>query len=257
MAKLSPTPIVLVTADVKPSEGYEWHATIAHYLSAVLNVAGAVPLILPSLGERLPLKKLLQRIDGVLVTGSRSNVHPRHYGEVPSAAAEPYDEQRDATTLPLIRAAINAGVPLLCICRGIQELNVALGGTLHVNIHNVEGRVTHRQSGSDDNKDRLFAINHEITFSHDAHLATLAKGRKALTNSVHFQAIKDLADGLEVEATAADGTIEAVRVAHADGFAFGVQWHPEYWSNDDPFSREIFIAFGKAVQTQADRPGRQ
>ncbi len=250
----TPVPLVLVTSDVKRLQGYDWHAAISHYPEAVLSVAGAVPLMLPALGPALPFTALLDRVDGVLVTGSRSNVHPEHYGEAAHQGAEPYDEQRDSTSLPLIRAAIAVNVPLLCICRGLQELNVALGGTLYANIHDVEGRTVHRQAEtrSKGSKDKLFAIRQSVTFEEEGCLAMLAGGTKALVNSVHNQAIRELADGLAIEGMADDGTIEAVRVTrHAHGFAIGVQWHPEYWAQDDPLSRRIFEAFGDAARARA------
>jgi putative glutamine amidotransferase len=245
------TPIILVTSDVKPIDGYNWHATIDFYLRAVL-LAGAMPVILPSLGAETDIDALLDRFDGLLVTGSRSNVHPSHYGVEPSKAHEPYDADRDATTLPLIRSAIDHGVPTLAICRGIQELNVALGGTLTTEVQELPGRMDHRAPVSDI-QDERFALAHDIHFEDDADLKTIVGGDSVKVNSLHRQVIDRLADRLVVEAKAEDGTIEAVRVAGAVAFAYGVQWHPEYWAASDKPSNNIFTAFVDATRSHGSR----
>lgn len=242
-------PLVIVSADVRVVDGYVWHATPEQYLNAVLIGAHAVPLILPSFGSDVDPLDLLADADGVLVSGSRSNVHPTCYGSAPSEATEPYDQARDGTTIPLIRAAIMLGVPLFCICRGHQELNVALGGTLDAEIQTLPGRIDHRAPTSDDN-DVRFGLAHDVDFLPDSRLAEITGARRIRVNSLHRQAIGRLAEGLEVEARAADGTIEAVRVRDAETFAFGVQWHPEYWVTADTPSRRLFAAFGAAVRAR-------
>ncbi len=244
-------PIILVTSDVKQLDGYDWHAAIDTYLKA-LDVVGATPVILPSLGDGVDLDGVLGRFDGVLVTGSRSNVYPVHYGLQPSEAHEPYDTDRDATTLPLIRAAIDRGVPMLAICRGIQELNVALGGTLMAEIHDEEDRMDHRAPLSEI-QDERFALSHEIRFEPDAGLAAIVGSSTVSVNSLHRQVIDRLADGLIVEARADDGTVEAVRVEGARAFAYGVQWHPEYWAASDGPSNRIFAAFADAADKHRSR----
>ena len=248
---MSATPIVLVSSDNRTFDNIRWHATPAQYLEAVLYGAGAMPLVLPALGGALDLDAILDRVDGVLLTGSRSNVHPSLYGVEPARQYEPYDEARDATTLPLIRRAIERGKPLLAICRGYQELNVALGGTLHTEIQEFEGRMDHRAPESHD-QDVRYAIRHPIRIVPGSCIGRIFEADSVEVNSLHRQGIAELAPRLAVEATAPDGTIEAVRVADAPGFAVGVQWHPEYWVRSDSISSRLFAAFGDAVRAEAE-----
>ena len=248
-------PLVAVSTDVKQFETYTWHAAPQQYIEAALTGAGVLPLLVPSLGERLDLDSLLASVNGVMVTGSRSNVHPSRYGGDASEANGPYDEARDATTLPLIRRAIEDGVPLLAICRGIQELNVALGGTLATEIQDLPGIMDHRAPVSDDHDER-FSIRQSVRVAPGSCLADMVGPGEIRVNSVHRQAVGRLGDRLRVEATAADGTVEAVSVAGARAFAVGVQWHPEYWVRSDDVSRRIFHAFGEAARAHAAARGR-
>ena len=240
-------PLVAVSADLREADGYRWHATPETYLRAVTTGLGGIPVIVPALGDALDIEALLDRVDGVLLTGSRSNVFPEFYGEAPDAAAEPYDIARDETTLPLIRAALQRGVPLLAICRGFQELNVALGGTLVAEVHRVPGRHDHRSPDSTDQRER-FAIRQEVTITAGGCLGRIVDADAIQVNSLHRQAVARLADGLTVEAVAPDGTIEAVSVSQAPGFAVGVQWHPEFWVASDAPSARLFRAFGDAMR---------
>ena len=243
-------PLVAISTDVRQFENYTWHAAPQQYIEAALGVAGVLPVLVPSFGERLDLEALLARVDGVLVTGSKSNVHPSLYGGEASEANGPYDPARDATTLPLIRLAIERGVPLLAICRGIQELNVALGGTLDSEIQEMEGRSDHRAPVSDD-QDERFAIRQTVSIKPGTCLAGVFGVGDIAVNSVHRQAVGVLGSRLQVEATAPDGTVEAVSVIGAPAFAVGVQWHPEYWANSDDASARIFRAFGDATRAHA------
>lgn len=243
-------PLVAVSTDVKQFDNYTWHATPQQYLEAALTGAGVLPVMVPSFGDRLDIDSLLASVDGVMVTGSRSNVHPSRYGGDASEANGPYDEARDATTLPLIRSAIERGVPLLAICRGIQELNVALGGTLATEIQDLPGIMDHRAPVSDDHDER-FAIRQPVHIKEGSCLAGIFGSGEIRVNSVHRQAVGRLGDRLQVEATAEDGTIEAVSVIGARAFAVGVQWHPEYWVRSDDASLRIFRAFGEAVRAHA------
>jgi putative glutamine amidotransferase len=245
------TPLILVTTEVRPADGYTWHAAADTYLKAIAGI-GAVPLLLPSLGERIDLEALLPRIDGVLLTGSRSNVHPDRYGVEASARYEPYDLDRDGTVFRLIPRALELGIPLFAICRGFQELNVALGGTLITEAQERPGSIDHR-APLDLPQDERFGLKHEIHFEPDSRLGALLKARCVRVNSVHRQVIDQLAPGLAVEARAPDGTVEAVRVAWAAGWAFGVQWHPEYWAASDAPSGALFRAFGGAASARAAR----
>ncbi|MBZ9939070.1 gamma-glutamyl-gamma-aminobutyrate hydrolase family protein [Mesorhizobium sp. BR1-1-16] len=248
------TPIVAVTADVKDVENYRWHAAAETYVKAVTVGLAGIPVIVPSLGDGLDIERLLERVDGVLVTGSRSNVHPPLYGAAADAASEPYDHARDATTLPLIRAAIRHGVPLLAICRGFQELNVALGGTLISEVQDLPGRNDHRAPVSDDQAER-FAIRQDVVITTGGCLGRIVEAEAFKVNSLHRQAVGTLADGLTVEAVAPDGTVEAVSVTGAAGFAVGVQWHPEYWVATDAPSGRLFRAFGDAMRTRMQARG--
>ncbi|MCX5514176.1 gamma-glutamyl-gamma-aminobutyrate hydrolase [Kaistia algarum] len=246
------SPLVAVSADLREADGYRWHAAPDTYLKAVLIGLQGIPVIVPALGEALDIEGLLARVDGLLLTGSRSNVFPEFYGETPDAVAEPYDMARDSTTLPLIRAAIRRGIPLLAICRGFQELNVALGGSLVPEVHNVPGRNDHRSPVSDDQSER-FAIRQEVLVTAGGCLGRIVGEGSIRVNSLHRQAVSRLADSLVVEAVAPDGTIEAVSVADAPGFAVGVQWHPEFWVASDAPSARLFRAFGDAMRQRMAR----
>lgn len=240
-------PLVAISSDVRNFENYTWHAAPDQYLMAAYQAADVIPLIVPSIGEGLDIDAILDGVDGVLITGSKSNVHPSLYGAQPTEAHEPYDPARDATSLPLIRRAIDRGIPLLAICRGIQELNVALGGTLATEIQQLDGRMDHRAPASEIQAER-FAIRHPVHIKAGSCLAAVMNSDAIQVNSVHRQAIDRPAPQLEIEAVADDGTIEAVSVKNARAFAVGVQWHPEYWVKTDNSSRRIFAAFGDAVR---------
>ncbi|MAS13319.1 MAG: gamma-glutamyl-gamma-aminobutyrate hydrolase [Nitratireductor sp.] len=244
------TPLIAVSTDAKDFEKYIWHATPQAYLEAAIAAAGVLPVLLPSLGEKLDLDSLLDTVDGVLLTGSKSNVYPALYGGEASEENGPYDHARDATTLPLIRKAVERGVPLLAICRGIQELNVALGGTLATEIHEREGAFDHRGPQEAD-QDTRFAIRQTVKVAPDGCLARIFDTSEVRVNSVHRQGVDTPAPRLEIEAVADDGTVEAVSVKDAAGFAVGVQWHPEYWAHKDSASARIFEAFGNAVRQHA------
>ena len=217
----------------------------ARYCEALLGGAGVVPVMLPPLGPAM--LAALPRLDGLLLPGSPSNVHPDEYDGGESETPELHDPARDATTLPLIRAALAQGVPLLAICRGIQELNVALGGTLHQRVHALDGRHDHR--GGEGPVERRYGPKHPIEVC--GGLAAVLGGTSVMVNSLHGQAIDRPADRLVPEAWAPDGTLEGVRVADASAFAYGVQWHPEWDYAKFPESRALFAAFGDACRARA------
>ncbi len=245
------SPLVVLPADVKDVDLYRWHAAAETYCRAIVAGFGGTSLILPSLAG-VDVDAVLDRVDGVLLTGSRSNVHPSRYGEAADPRSEPYDTARDETAFALIRRAIARGVPLFAICRGMQELNVALGGTLHVEIQEMPGRDDHRAPDSSNQAER-FAIRQDVLLAPGGALATALGADRVQVNSLHRQAIGRLATRLSVEASAPDGTIEAVRVTDAAGFAIGVQWHPEYWVESDETSAKLFAAFGRAVRDHMAR----
>jgi putative glutamine amidotransferase len=242
-------PFIAVPADARDFGGIAWHAVQQTYLRASLDVAGVLPLIVPACGaERFDLDRLLEMVDGVLLTGSRSNVDPALYGADANEKHGPFDRDRDATTLPLICKALDKGIPLLAICRGMQELNVALGGTLAREIQEIEGNLDHYPAGKDSPEDERYALRHPVEIRPDGCLAGLVGTGRIEVNSLHRQGIDRLAEGLAIEAVAPDGVVEAVSVREARAFALATQWHPEYWAGTDLPSTRIFEAFGKAVR---------
>ncbi|MEX0922215.1 MAG: gamma-glutamyl-gamma-aminobutyrate hydrolase family protein [Rhodovibrionaceae bacterium] len=245
-------PIVGVPACLKEIDELPFHAVGDKYLRAVAEAAEAIPLVIPAFGDEYDIPELLSRLDGLLFTGSPSNVHPSLYGHDATPEHEPHDAARDATTLPLIRAALDAGVPLFAICRGHQELNVALGGTLTPAVHSLPGRSDHRRP-KDSDLDIQYGSHQKARLTPGGHLSSLLQSEEIMINSLHRQAIQDLAPRLEVEATAEDGTIEAVWVKDAKDFALGVQWHPEYKALENANSASLFKAFGDRARARAAR----
>lgn len=234
--------IVGIPACAKLVDGVARHDTPARYADAVFGGAGALPVMIPPMGAEEVA--VLDRLDGLLIPGSPSNVHPSLYGGGDSATPDLHDPLRDATTLPLLRAALSRGLPVLAICRGIQELNVALGGTLFQEVHKQPGRMDHR--GGPGTQAERYRPKHEVALS--GQLARVIGATSIRVNSLHGQAIDRLAPGLVVEAIAPDGTIEAVRLEGARGFAFGIQWHPEWRYDQDAASLALFAAFGAACR---------
>jgi len=229
---------------------HPFHMVGEKYARAVLDAAGAAPLLIPSLADELGLDELLQRLDGLLFTGSPSNVEPHLYEGAPSAPGTLHDPARDATTLPLIRKAVRAGVPVFGICRGFQEMNVAFGGTLHQKLHEVPGYLDHRDDGSQP-LEVQYGPAHDVTLEPGGVLRSLAASDRIEVNSLHNQGIDRLGAELAVEARAPDGVIEAFRVRDAQRFALAVQWHPEWKVMSNPFSRALFAAFGQASRERA------
>lgn len=247
---MSRKPVIGVSADVFVIDGHRFHAAGEKYLAPIAAMGG-LPRIVPSLGPGETVEDLLQGLDGLLLTGAVSNVEPRHYNGGEESICPPYDPDRDSTTLPLIRTAIARGLPLLAICRGHQELNVALGGSLFARVHEQPGRLDHRTPPGDTHEIK-YAPRHPVTLTKGGFLAGLAGDKQVImVNSLHWQAIDRLADSLAVEAVAEDGTIEAVRVKGAKNLALGVQWHPEWRFAEDPFSVALFSAFARAVAVTA------
>jgi putative glutamine amidotransferase len=230
---------------------HPFHAVGEKYARALLDAADALPLLIPALAEELRLDELLERLDGLLFTGSPSNVEPHHYEGPPSHPGTLHDPARDATTLPLIRKAVRAGVPVLGICRGFQEVNVAFGGSLHQRVHEVAGHLDHRDDETQP-LDVQYGPAHEVILEPGGLLRSLAGSDRLRVNSLHWQGIERLGQGLAVEARAPDGLIEAFRVEGTARFALAVQWHPEWKVMDNPFSRALFSAFGAACRDRAE-----
>jgi len=232
------------------------HAASDTYVRATDEVIGGVPVLLPANGPTADIETLLDRLDGIILTGSRSNVQPELYDGPPHAEGTPEDPARDGITLPLIRAAVARGVPLLAICRGFQELNVALGGSLHQRLQDLPDRMDHSTPMQPSARVRQGKA-HAVRVTSGGWLYKLAGVTEIAVNSLHNQGINQLAPGLIAEGIAPDGTIEAVRViasqaGPAVGYAVGVQWHPEYDWRTDTLSRAIFEQFGAAVRAYAD-----
>ena len=245
-----PRPIIAIPADVRELDGTSWHAVQLQYVRAVVKAAGLMALIVPALEDGNDADAILDRVDGLLVSGSATNVHPSLYGKEAKDSDGPFDPARDATSLPLIRRAIDRAIPMLAICRGIQELNVALGGTLASEIQDQPGIWDHRKP-QDADRDTMYSIRQSVFVKEGSCIARVIGPGEVRVNSLHRQAIADAAPGLQVEALAEDGTIEAVSVIGAKTFAVGVQWHPEYWAETDSSSRKLFAAFGDAVRDYA------
>jgi putative glutamine amidotransferase len=246
-------PLIGVTADLQQGPVHRQHIARIQYVNAVLDGIGGMPVVIPAIADRQNIDVLLERLDGLLFTGSPSNVDPAAYGAGGEGRA-PADPDRDATTLPLLRSALAKGVPILAICRGHQELNVAAGGTLHQYVELLPGHIDHRAPENDDPNVR-YANRHWVEVVPGSLLARLSDSTSRLfVNSLHGQGIDRLGDGLVVEATHEDGTIEAVRWTKGPGFAFGVQWHPEWHIKTDKFAAAIFRHFANVVD--AYRQGR-
>lgn len=252
-------PLVGVTACLRENGRGGWHHAVGdRYVQAALSAVGALPVLIPAVGRELAeegamteaLDRLLDTLDGVLLTGSPSNVEPHHYGGDPSREGTAHDAARDATTLPLIRHAIERGVPLFAICRGLQEVNVALGGTLHQLVHEVDGRRDHRSPKAPD-PDVNYAPVHDIEIVEGGMLHRLLGERRVRVNSLHAQGVDRLAPRAKLEAIADDGQVEAFSVPDAPGFALALQWHPEYKALDNPVSMKLFGAFAASCRQRA------
>ncbi len=243
-------PIVGIPADRRVYTGHPFHMVGEKYLAAVVEAADAVPLMIPVLDDMPDLRALLEHVDGILLSGSYSNVEPRHYAGEPSEEGTLHDPHRDAVTLPLVRFVLERGVPLFAICRGYQELNVALGGSLHQKVHKVPGYHNHLEN-PDDPREVQYGPSHPVTLMEGGLLRELMGTGEAMVNSLHGQGVARLADGLVVEAVADDGLIEAFRVEDAPGFNLAVQWHPEWRATENELSKAMFGAFGDACRERA------
>jgi putative glutamine amidotransferase len=238
-------PLIGIPCCIRSINERLFHTVNERYPNALTDAAGCLPVIIPSIGPKIDCGALLDGLDGLLLTGSPSNVEPSHYGGPPSQEGTLHDPDRDATTLPLIREAVRRDLPVLAICRGIQELNVALGGTLHQRVHEVPGRLNHRSPRGEMPLDQRYGPAHGVVLTQGGLFYRLAGTNELMVNSLHSQGIDQPAPGLIVEAVAPDGQIEAVSKPGAR-FVVGVQWHPEYKPLENPFSRALFSAFSQA-----------
>ncbi|MGL5002436.1 MAG: gamma-glutamyl-gamma-aminobutyrate hydrolase family protein [Casimicrobium sp.] len=247
-------PLVLLPCDNRLLGGHPMHVLGHKYANAVRDQAKCLPIPLPATGNE-DIEAYLDVADGVLFTGSPSNVHPSNFGQSIHDTSLPLDIERDSATLPLIRRVIELGMPMLAICRGLQEINVALGGSLHQAVQEVPGRFDHRgaKGKPDATKEESYAPAHSISIAKDTTLARIVGRDEITVNSVHGQGIDRMANGLRAEAHAPDGQIEAITIDAHRGFNLAVQWHPEWraWENED--SIKIFAAFGDACRAWRQR----
>ena len=247
-------PLVLVPCDVKPVEGHPFHCVGEKYINAVSHGAGVQALLVPAIGEGQDLQSMEQQTDidglldlaqGLFLTGSVSNVEPQRYGNTSAPLDIKQDRQRDSTVFPLLKQALARRMPILAVCRGIQELNVAVGGTLYHAVHEQPGYADHREQDGV-SRDQMYAPVHDVDVVACGLLEKIVASQCFAVNSLHGQAIAQLGPGLRAEAISKDGVIEAVSIEGQ--FALGVQWHPEWAFAENPQSRAIFAAFGEAVR---------
>ena len=229
---------------------YPVHATGLMNSAAVAEVAGCLPLVIPADPRLVSVGELLDACDGFLLTGGRPNVHPSEYGEDETPAHGNFDRSRDAITLPLIRECVARGQPFFGVCRGFQEVNVAMGGTLYPEIRDLPGRMNHRMP-PEGTLDEKFALRHAVRFTPGGVFAQVLGAEEVMTNTLHGQGINRPGTRIVIDGRAPDDTPEALHVADAPGFTLSVQWHPEYNAAQDPVSRPLFAAFGAAVRAFA------
>lgn len=244
-------PVVALVADRKMLGHHPFHCVGEKYIDALIGGAGCLPILLPALGERQNLDQILSLVQGLLFCGSVSMVDPRHYAGPDLPPEQFTDTHRDATTLPLMREAVARGVPVFGICRGAQEMNVAWGGTLLQKVHDTPGKMNHREDPATP-VEIQYGPAHPVTFTPGGLIARCSALGTAQVNSLHNQGVDRLGEGLNIEAVAEDGLIEAFTVADARSFALGVQWHPEWQYQGNPLSCALFAAFGAACRTYAD-----
>lgn len=247
LSSSSPRPVVAIASDCIERHGHVAHAAWDGYVRAVSEVSKALPLVLPCAGDAIDAASLADAIDGIVLTGSPSNVHPARYGAEPDADMQ-VDLARDATVFALLPALIAAGVPVLAVCRGFQELNVLHGGTLEPAVHLQPGRLDHREGDHARPVQRWYDDSHALHIAEGGLLERLAGGARVAVNSLHHQGIARLGHGLRVEATAPDGLVESFSIASAPQFTLAVQWHPEMRIDDSAFARALFSAFGDACR---------
>lgn len=242
-------PVIGLVTDYLQGLPHDRHAAGNKYIRAISDSMDATPILLPALGEDSPIDAWLDLLDGLLLTGAYSNVEPRHYQGKDSNPETLHDPQRDSTSLPLVKAAITRGIPLLGICRGFQEINVALGGSLHQHVHLVDQKIDHREN-KNASLEQQYAAAHRVQLAGDGLLSKALGEDSIMVNSLHGQGIEQLAEPLIAEASAPDGLVEAFRHSDSERFVYGVQWHPEWKTADNPFYQAIFTLFKSACLSQ-------
>ncbi|MBD3663616.1 gamma-glutamyl-gamma-aminobutyrate hydrolase family protein [Sulfitobacter sp. TSTF-M16] len=237
------------------NDQYPVHAGGAMNADAVTQVSRCMPMIIPADPDHVSVQELMEVCDGFLLTGGRPNVHPEEYGEAATEAHGEFDRKRDAIALELVRACVERGQPFFGVCRGFQEVNVAMGGTLYPEIRDLPGRMNHRMP-PDGTLEEKFELRHDVTFTDGGVFHEVMGDVKVRTNTLHGQGIKDPGARIVMDGFADDGTPEAIYVRGAPGFTLSVQWHPEWNADKDPVSCKLFTAFGQAVHDWAARGDR-
>ncbi len=232
---------------------YEVQMTGRRTIDSVGEVANCLPMLIPGLPSAVEVGDLCQTLDGVVLTGGRANVHPKYYGEALTEAHGAMDEDRDAVMLPLIRACVDLGIPILGLCRGIQEMNVAFGGTLYHEVGNLPGRHRHRMPKGCKDPEIIFELREDVRLRPGGVLARMLGADSIRTNSLHGQAVRDPGERVVLEGWAADDTVEAISISGARSFAIGVQWHAEFEADKDPVSKVLFTQFGDAARARSAR----
>lgn len=246
----STKPAIFVSASAMEAahRRHKVHATGERNVESLTQLVDCVPLLLPPLGASIDIADLIAHMDGLVLTGGRANVEPHHYQGDPFPPDEPIDPARDEMVLPLVRACIEHRIPVFGICRGIQEINVALGGTLHYRIHELPGKCDHRMPRHEDvTMEEIFRPNHPVRLTPGGLFESIVSSSQVVVNSLHGQGIDRLADDLETEAIAPDGVIEGVRLKDDPSFTVGVQWHAEFEPEAHALSRGLYEAFGAAA----------
>lgn len=249
-SKKTSMPIVGVPTCRQEIGGLDYDCTQHKYIAALYKSAKVLPFQIPLFGDRIEIDTILENVDGIMLTGSHSNIHPRHYENTFHQPDFKLDEERDDTVLRLIKPAIEQGIPLLAICRGFQELNVAYGGSLYSKLH-LQGSFNEHREDKNQDLEQRYDATHSVSLIKGGQLNRLMNSESIDVNSLHEQGIKDLGSGLIVEACSEDGLVEAISVLDSVNFAIGVQWHPEWKSTENPVSTILFSEFGKACYERA------
>ena len=257
MTTTAPRPLICVSANSRQPDDRRQlptYATAERYVQSLLKMVDCIPLLMPPVGGAVDVVELVSRMDGFVLTGGLANVEPHHYEGAAFPADEIIDPGRDALVLPLVRACIAERVPVFGICRGIQEINVALGGSLHYRIHQVPGKNDHRRPQSEDvTHEEVYRLKHVVRLTPGGLFQSLAGRDEMLVNSLHGQGVDRLGEGLVVEAMSPDGVIEGLRYDDETQFIVGVQWHAEWLPEDHPLSGALYTAFGEAARARAAR----
>lgn len=247
-------PIVGIICDQETIGPHAFHIAGDKYLQAIVNGSQCMPVLIPALAEQLNIEQLVDTLDGILFTGGYSMVNPLHYQNQAADAQTKLDNQRDNSSLPLIQKAVEKHVPILGICRGFQEMNVAFGGSLHQHLHDVGSLLEHREN-KELTLDEQYGASHTVCLTNKGKLQQLFNTEKIDVNSLHTQGINRLGEGLTIEAKADDGLIEAFSISRSTAFAMAVQWHPEWQFQHNQYSKKLFAEFGKACKQKQQNRG--